>query len=160
MMTPLEIDRILYDISKGNAEISDVRQLLEDFCLSVDQGRQPSKKLTEYLAGSFRQFLDNERPTVDACLGLKKSRGAPRIDDVKHIEIAREVLRLLLEGKSLEAASFAVADKMKCSERKVTAAWSRNRVDAVAWLQLDRDGRKWTAVETTCLCKILKIRSS
>lgn len=149
-----EIFQVACDVRAGTAEPDSVRQLMRQFCDSVDSGESPSRYLMEYLRDALTSYLNGERKHIDVALGLRRAtRGRIGVDN-SHIAV--EVLRARLAGMTYEDA-VAEAMRLCYKERTVVQdAWKNHQTDAVFLLRNERprDAYPWSPEECALLARI------
>lgn len=131
-----EVFQVVCDVRYGTADPDAVRQLMRQFCDSVDNGERPSRYLMEYLRDALTSYLNGERKNVDVALGLRRSkRGRISVD---HSPIAVEVLRALLAGMTYTDAVAEAADLCSREKTVVQDAWKKHKAGAVVLLRNER----------------------
>lgn len=159
-VSPANINYIAWTVADGTATPLDARRLLVEF---VRQARESSERidhrLIEHLADCIGAFLDgrkvlepapivgrNDRRAIrvtslDKAFGLVRATVGPQpVDGDTLGEVAAQVLRDMLRGKSLERAAQNVARERKAAGLKVTSesqirdTWAQHKLDG--WLML------------------------
>jgi len=154
-LTLEQIGRIAYDVEHGTAKPDDVRHLLADFCAYTKAGhRCPPPQLLDYLSSAFQRYLDGSC-TLEAALGLKRKRGHPKADEQDRIQMAAEILRQRLAGKSHQSA----LRKIGYATSVLGEAWRDYRLEAIAVVENERRKQgcgSWSEQEKRLLKSVLK----
>lgn len=131
-----EIFQVACDVRAGTAEPDSVRQLMRQFCDSVDSGERPSRYLMEYLRDAFRSYLTGDRKNIEVALGLRRARRGRRGFD--NSRMAVEVLRARLSGLSYDEAIEKSVKRFHKGRTVVQEAWSDHGTFAVEILRSER----------------------
>lgn len=157
-----KINLIAFDVRDGTASQEDARLLLMEFVESVQDDRSElrvSRILLEHFRDCFASYLNGERG-IEAALGLARRRsGRPRADDRRHQDIAADVLRERMYGRSLEEAADLVSERYHLRETQVRQAWGRWKQTAFVILLQERVARgpgSWDPEEKARLSKIFR----
>ena len=153
-LTPSAIFSIAWDIRDGNANPADARRLLEKFCNDFDKGMfrtgmNEQDYLLRHIRDSFCDYLDNEKKTIEAALGLVKKKGRPKADEQVRMKMAAEVLRYRMGGGSHQDALTEVSKTFCWGETIVGEAWAAWQFEAIIVLRCERplDEFPWTPDE-------------
>jgi hypothetical protein len=117
---------IAFDIRNGIAKPEDAKRLLDHFCELVERRKPVPPRLLEHLREAFRAFLDGAK-TLDRALGMKRKKGKPPADEITRVDMAAEVMRCRLAGKTHEQALIATAQKFGWVESIISEAWAKYR---------------------------------
>lgn len=163
-----EVNQIACEILDQTAKPEDARRLLSQFCdlydwgiynFQGDQTRQ-FQLLLRYIQDSLRNYLNGNRKTLEAALGLKMKKARPNADPNRRMQMAKEVLRFRLQNQSHQDALAKVAEKFNCGETIVGVAWKKYKQDGLILLSQERkeasDTYPWTPEEVKKLTKIYK----
>ncbi len=145
--TSVDIFQIAQKIQDGTADPEEARRLMRLFCYFVDNelkrikqpkelfGYQPDEQIPKELLWHFRDvfksILDGKTP--EQALGIVRRKGKPTERDTQ-LAIAKEILRLRLNGKSSTNANMMVCNKFHREKAAVGAAWKQYRF--AAYLEL------------------------
>jgi len=134
-LTPVDIFQIARNIQDGTANPEDAKCLMELFCYFVDKEVKPTKGLFGYrpdelmpkelflhFRDAFKAILEGKTP--EQALGIVRRKGKPTERDTQ-LAIAKEILRLRLNGKSSTNANMMVCDKFHRERSAVGAAWKK-----------------------------------
>lgn len=154
------IHGIAWDIREGEASPEDARRLLECFCNAVDEKEAIPPELLRHLRDAFQTFLNNGK-SIEAALGIARRIGRPKADPGVREQMAREVLRLRLDGTSHQDALAAVSERFGWGETIVAEAWRDHQLSAVVLIRLERhlESHPWTPEEVTRLDEIFPNKS-
>ncbi len=159
-LSPATIIQIAWEAKDGEADPDDARRLLIHFCEHVDGKRHVPVELLTHLRDAFASYLVGEK-TLERALGIKRRRGAPN-QEMNQQKMATEVLRLRLEGRTLEEAAAIVAEGYSKGEdgTVVRDAWAKNKQNAFILLRIirsfDKDKDPWTKDDVVRLNQIFK----
>ena len=164
-------------IADGTASLEDATELIAEAARQCASGRVTSE-MCQYLADSFQCWISRKRllnptldgngrsfghvrvATLDKAFGLQRATsGQPPIDNDTLCEVAAEVWKCVLTGKSPTDAIAIVASQRRrrrqrvTSKRDVAGAWSSHRVDGLRELRLLRSfaGQGWSQAEVAKL---------
>jgi hypothetical protein len=102
-LTETQINLIAFAIRDGIAKPEDAKRLMAHFCELVERRQPLPPRLLEHFREAFRFYLDGTKK-LESALGVVRKRGRPRRDEIKRAEMAAEVLRQRLTGKTHEQA--------------------------------------------------------
>ncbi len=150
-----------FDLINGEPDPDNARLLLERYCHAFDNQEEIPYELFLYLRNSFRRYLDKEVNKMDVALGLLKKKGRPKADSQVRINMATEVLRSRLQGKSHQDALYNASEKLKCCETTVGEAWAAWKQTAIIQIRMERptDKYPWTKEEIERVDKIFSKES-
>jgi len=156
-LTPTTIVHIAWEVRDGEANPEDSRRLLKLFCDCFDQKKKMPNELIEHLRDAFDSFLKDER-NIESALGLVRKKGKPKADEQVQMQMAAELLRFRLGGKSHQVALEEVAEKFGWSKTIVGEAWKKWWQEGITLLRLERppDGYPWTPGEVQKMAKIFR----
>lgn len=169
-LNSIEVNQIACEILDQTAKPEDARRLLSQFCNlydlwgggkfeKEDRARQ-FELLLRYIRDSLRNYLNGNRKTLEAALGLKKKKARPNADPNRQMQMAKEVLKRRLKNLSHQEALEEVANKFKCGETIVGTAWKECKQDGMILLNQERKKKSnaypWTPEEAKKLTKIYK----
>ncbi len=159
-LTHADIWHVAWDVREGKADPVKASLLLEKFCNEFDSGMFNSGNLTQdyllrHLRDAFRAYLNKEK-TIASALGLVKKAGRPKADEQDRMQMAAEVLRKRMAGKSHQVALFEVSAILSCGETIIAEAWAAWQLEAIDLLRLERTGNDfpWTPTEIQKLDEI------
>jgi hypothetical protein len=139
-LTSSQINLIAFAVRDGGAEPEDARRLMQHFCELVDRGRQVPPQLLQHFRQSFSAYLDGTKK-LEAALGVVRKRGRPQADENLRREIAAEILRQRLVGKSHEQALMHTATQFGWSETIISEAWKNYKFSAIDLILIERANR-------------------
>lgn len=129
----------LQKFKEGKHEPEEMKRFLERF-LNIVNSKEPNDSAEQalvfrYLAEGFTDYLNTpeDEKDLEKSLGLKRTRGRPNNQE-KQIEIAADVLRLLVEGKTLADALFTISDKTGQHKSQIEKSWYANVLSAYLYL--------------------------
>jgi hypothetical protein len=125
-LTDSRMNLIAFDIRNGIAKPEDAKRLLEHFCELVDRGKPVPSRLLEHLREAFQAFLDDAK-TLDRALGVKRKKGRPPADEIIRAQMAAEVMRCRLAGKTHEQALITTVQRFGWVESVISEAWAKYR---------------------------------
>ncbi|NIR48065.1 hypothetical protein GWO43_06445 [candidate division KSB1 bacterium] len=165
-LSPADIFQITLDVREQAAEPDDARKLLQIFCelqelwtgngLDKDNYRK-FEFILQHFRDSFQSYLNGDRKTLEAALGLKRKKARPKADPQIRTEMAAEVLRLRLKQISHQDALEEVSHKFGWGITVIGEAWAAHKQDALILLRLERalDSYPWSPDEFERLKVIL-----
>lgn len=168
-------------VADGTATPEGARRLLVHFVREADQGIiRP--RMIEHMRDCVRAFLDGRKRlqpspstpaggaavtiqtrTMEKAFGLTRlGAGQPPTDDDTSLEVAVQVLDMLVTGALLEVASPRLANERQkaglriSSNSQIRKAWGENKRRAWPWLNFFRSINKapWTDAEMARLKEI------
>ena len=149
--------KVMLEAKDGDAEPSEIREVLQQFCDKFPQTALPPAEL-EYVIFAIRRFLDSEEMTLEDAFGFSKGkphRPEGQFSD-RNENLAHQILELRLEGSSHEEARAQVAERNHISESSLNNIWRDNSQNALMLARRERLPASWTAEEFASLHRIYK----
>ena len=138
---PAWINNLRWDIKEKTAQREDVELMMSYYCHLLDCHLFDSKEKNHYeilklINQIFEEYLDrtaNNKQmyrTLDAAFGFTGKQGARDVYQ-RNQEIATDVARYYLRGKSLKSSILKVCLKYNLGETAVTDAWRFHNMDGI-----------------------------
>jgi hypothetical protein len=155
-LTSFQINQIAFAARDGVANPEDAKRLMAHFCDLVERRKPLPSRLTEHFREAFTDYLDGAK-SLEVAFGVKRKKGRPPADANLRIEMAAEVMRHRLAGKSHEKALIHSAVKFGYTETIVSEAWHANRMAALDLVIRERDNHdhQFTDIQKNILRRIL-----
>ncbi len=155
-LSPAGIHQIAWQIRDDEADPEDARKLIEQFRDMYDGSEPLPPELLRHIRDSFNDYLTGNRKSLDRAFGLKRRRGAPKVDEYVRIAMAAEVLRSRLSGATHQHALLVASRICHRSESVIGEAWTAHQQNGLVQLRLERnhDRYPWSTEEVERLTEI------
>ena len=145
-LSPGDVAELDQDRQLRQADPDEVRRALRQVCTCLSSGRPAAPALNEFFCRWVGAFLNGKYRTLDQALGLMPEPGRSPEKELRQIDLAADVLRLRLEGKTFEGAVTEVT-KVHGASRSVVARACRDYKESAACIvEIERalSGADWT----------------
>ncbi len=136
-LSPRAIREISEKIKYQIAEPEDAVRLMLLFCDLVKNDKEIPKELKDHFVSAFKKIANNEL-SADRALGIKKTNNRPKADEGERIDIALEVLKYRLKGKTYKDSVEIVAAEKEIATTKVKDSWRQVKEQAMDVEIMDR----------------------
>ncbi len=104
------------------------RSYLEYFAECIESGKEPDKRVTEWIAKAIREYLD-EGVRLEDAFALTKPRGRERTNEtvMKEIQAALRTQTRIQAGEKRSDAVAAVAQELHASPESVEKSLNKHR---------------------------------
>ena len=140
---PTWISKLRCDIDENTAQPEDVELFMEYYChMHQSSNDIPSKTLLEIqklIAQSFDKYLDRRQfdGALEAAFGFTRKQGDRKLGR-RNEDIATDVARYRLQGKSLPKAVTKVSDRRdNLSHSTINKAWKKFKETAYIRAQIE-----------------------
>jgi hypothetical protein len=140
-LTPVQINQIAFAVREGIAKKEDAKRLMAHFCELVERREPFPARLLEHFREAFNVYLNGTK-RLEAALGVVRKKGRPPGDEIKRAEMAAEVLRERLAGKTHERALIHMVEEFGWNETVVSEAWRDYRMSALDLVIIERASAK------------------
>ncbi len=119
------------NIGAKTAQVEDVELMLAYFCYLHEHNEEIPREMLNLLHQIFREYLDRKANnqfygSMDAAFGLTRKQGDRNLDK-KNMDIAVDVARHHLGGKSITNSVIKVMSERKLGRTTVYNAWTKNK---------------------------------
>ena len=127
------------NIQGNDAQPEDVELMMNYYCHLYDSEDEIPREILGLINEIFKRYLDRKANkqfygAMDAAFGFTRKQGDRNIDG-RNMDIAADVARHWMGGKSITNAVIKVTAKRKLGRTTVTNAWNKNKYFALVGVE-------------------------